>query len=407
MSRGGRQGGDNVPSELLEQQENLRIFELLGRKCVTLVTAVVQLLVGPGGVPGGSWSLRGCGVACLVRDSPRRSYFIRIFRLPAGELWWEQELQGGMGYKTPTPFFHTFVSHEGWAGLNFASEAEAATFEGRVQERLRRRQQRGEKQLLPPPPPPGHERRGSLPRTPNPDGPPIPAVPIPNPDITPSRYRGLPNPPSGPSPTPGTPPQAGAPPGGEQKKGGGRKKISKADIGAPSGFKHVGHIGWDPSGGFDLAALDPALRSLFAQAGVSERHLADAETSRLIHDFIERRGGLQAVREEMGRQGPPPPPPGRGSPAPSPAPPPSSSRSPSGAPSPPATPPGRGALLDQIRQGVTLNKTPETPEVGAGPGAGGLVGALMDVMQKRSRVIHSSDDGTASEDEEDDDEWDD
>lgn len=60
----------------------------------TLVTAVVQLVVaepggvpggvpgGPGGVSGGSWTLRGCGVACLVRDSPRRSYFIRIFRLP-------------------------------------------------------------------------------------------------------------------------------------------------------------------------------------------------------------------------------------------------------------------------------------------------------------------------------------
>lgn len=53
----------------------------------SLVTAVVQLVVAepggvPGGVPGGSWSLRGSGVACLVRDSPRRSYFIRIFRLP-------------------------------------------------------------------------------------------------------------------------------------------------------------------------------------------------------------------------------------------------------------------------------------------------------------------------------------
>ncbi|XP_066065274.1 LOW QUALITY PROTEIN: actin nucleation-promoting factor WAS-like [Chamaea fasciata] len=467
MSRGGRQGGDNVPSELLEEQENLRIFELLGRKCVTLVTAVVQLVVaepggvpgGPGGVPGGSWNLRGCGVACLVRDSPRRSYFIRIFRLPAGVLWWEQELQGGMGYKTPTPFFHTFISHEGWAGLNFASEAEAATFEERVQERLRRRQQRAEKQPLPPPPPPGQERRGSLPRTPNPDGPPVPTVPIPNPDITPSRYRGLPSPPAGPSPTPGPPPRAGAPPG-EHRKGGGRKKISKADIGAPSGFKHVGHIRWDPNGGFDLAALDPALRSLFAQAGVSERHLADAETSRLIHDFIERQGGLQAVRREMGQQGPPPPPPGRGTPAPPPPlprpspllrplplgaprpsppapalplplplplleatplpheapppperpllplpPPPPPPPPPGGAP--PTPPSGRGALLDQIRQGVTLNKTPETPEVGAGPGAGGLVGALMDVMQKRSRVIHSSDEGAASEEEEDDDEWDD
>ncbi|XP_068034596.1 actin nucleation-promoting factor WAS-like [Anomalospiza imberbis] len=386
MSRGGRQGGDNVPSELLGEQENLRIFELLGRKCVTLVTAVVQLVVAepggvPGGVLGGSWSLRGCGVACLVRDSPRRSYFIRIFRLPAGELWWEQELQGGMGYKTPTPFFHTFVSHEGWAGLNFASEAEAATFEGRVQERLRRRQQRSEKQLLPPPPPPGHERRGASPGPPTLMAPPSQPCPSPTPTSPPAGTGGCPAPPRDPPPPPDPPPAAGAPPR-EQKKGRGRKKISKADIGVPSGFKHVGHIGWDPNGGFDLAALDPALRSLFAQAGISERHLADAETSRLIHDFIERQGGLQAVREEMRRQGPPPPPPGRGSPAPLPPP----------LPPPPA----------RSRSG-----TPETPEVGAGPGAGGLVGALMDVMQKRSRVIHSSDEGTASEEEEDDDEWDD
>uniref|UniRef100_A0A8C3Y5S2 WASP actin nucleation promoting factor n=1 Tax=Catharus ustulatus TaxID=91951 RepID=A0A8C3Y5S2_CATUS len=371
----------------------------------SLVTAVVQLLVaepggvpgGPGGVPGGSWSLRGCGVACLVRDSPRRSYFIRIYRLPAGGLWWEQELQGGMGYKSPTPFFHTFISH-GWAGLNFASEAEAAAFEGSVQERLRRRQQRA----------------GERPRP--------ASVPIPHPDITPSRYRGLPSPPSGPSPS------------GDPKKGGRGRKISKAEIGAPSGFRHVGHIGWDPNGGFDLASLDPALRALFAQAGVSERHLADAETSRLIHDFIERRGGLEAVREEMGHGGdtwghlgtagdtpggaggceggdgtraapsppqpaaPPPPPPApppppsgrsrstpappppRSTPAPPPPrgpappprgpapsgaaapPPPPPPPPPSGAAPPPATPPGRGALLDQIRQGVTLNKVRGGPQ---------------------------------------------
>lgn len=46
-------------------------------------------------------------------------------------------------------------------------------------------------------------------------------VDIQNPDITSSRYRGLPAP--GPGPT--------------DKKRSGKKKISKADIGAPSGFK--------------------------------------------------------------------------------------------------------------------------------------------------------------------------
>ncbi|KAM6106898.1 actin nucleation-promoting factor WAS [Phoenicopterus ruber ruber] len=413
MSRGGRggaPGGDNVPSGLLQQQENLRLFELLGRKCVTLATAVVQLVVAEPEGPGGAWAKRGCGVACLVRDSPRRSYFIRLYCLAgqgvpgglsglgrslevsrgprgvpgglwvpyavvqAGSLWWEQELHGEMGYAAPTPFFHTFASHEGQAGLNFADEGEAAAFEGLVQERLRRRQQRAEKRQLPPPPPPGDERRGSLSRAPmaTADGsaPPLPAVPIANPDITASRYRGLPSP-TGPTAGPTVGPTA-SPTAGEQKKG--RKKISKADIGAPSGFKHVGHIGWDPKNGFDVAALDPALRALFARAGISEAQLADAETSRLIHDFIQGQGGLQAVREEMRRQAP-----------------------------------TRGALLDQIRQGVTLNKTPEAPESSGGgsPCAGGLVGALMDVMQKRSRVIHSSDEGEDGEEEDEDDEWDD
>ncbi|NXN93092.1 WASP protein, partial [Rhinopomastus cyanomelas] len=157
------------------------------------------------------------------------------------------------------------------------------------------------------------------------------AVPIANPNITASRYRGVPSPVAGP-----TVESTAA----EQKKG--RKKISKADIGAPSGFKHLGHIGWDPNSGFDLAALDPALRALFARAGISAAQLADAETSRLIHDVIQGRGGLPAVREEMGHYVPV-----RGSPAvPNPGPP----RSWSGPlpPTPPrggppvASPPARG-----------------------------------------------------------------
>lgn len=54
---------------------------------------------------------------------------------------------------------------------------------------------------------------------------------------------------------------------------------------------------------FQMAALDPDLRALFSRAGISEAQLADAETSRLIYDFIQGQGGLQAVKEEMRRQG--------------------------------------------------------------------------------------------------------
>lgn len=73
---------------------------------------------------------------------------------------------------------------------------------------------------------------------------------------------------------------------------------------------------------------------------------------------------------------------------------------------------GRDALLDQIRQGLKLKNVPDQPESGplsAAPSAG-IVGALMEVMQKRSKAIHSSDedeDDDEDEDFEDDDEWDD
>ena len=131
----------------------------------TLATAVVQLMLAePGGGAGGSWAKRCCGVACLVRDSSRRSYFIRLYGLrvsrgrggtqplcwvwgwrylgwglapggaelrpfpppsppQAGRLLWEQELQAQMGYGAAAPFFHTLsceVRGRGqgrWAGL--------------------------------------------------------------------------------------------------------------------------------------------------------------------------------------------------------------------------------------------------------------------------------------------------
>ncbi|KAB1252437.1 Wiskott-Aldrich syndrome protein-like protein [Camelus dromedarius] len=386
--------------------------------------------------------------------------------LQAGGLLWEQELYSQLVYSTPTPFFHTF-----------AGDSTCLSTERR--------------QLPTPPAPANEERRGGLPPLPphpggDQEGPAagslslgLVAVDIQNPDITNSRYRGLPTVP-------------GPPPG--DKKRSGKKKISKADIGAPSGFKHVSHVGWDPQNGYDVNNLDPDLRNLFSRAGISEAQLTDAETSKFIYEFIENQGGLEAVRKEMRRQDPlpPPPPPSRGGnqhprppigggnkgrcgplpPVPSggapppptprgppppgrggppPPPPPASGRSaplpppPAGAggpllpppPPPPPPPPssgdgsvppppppalafgggpapggGRGALLDQIRQGIQLNKTPGAPESSAlqppPQSSEGLVGALMHVMQKRSRAIHSSDEGEdQAGDDDDDDEWDD
>lgn len=73
---------------------------------------------------------------------------------------------------------------------------------------------------------------------------------------------------------------------------------------------------------------------------------------------------------------------------------------------------GRNALLDQIRQGIQLKPREETTDsapAGSAPSSG-IVGALMEVMQKRSKAIHSSDeddDDDDDEDFEDEDEWED
>ncbi|XP_028922894.1 wiskott-Aldrich syndrome protein [Ornithorhynchus anatinus] len=495
MSRGARAGSragqqQNVPSALLRDDENQKLFEMLGRKCSVRrwqpLWAQLYLSLP---VNSGRWSKRQSGALCFVKDNPRRSYFIRLYSLQEGRMLWEQELHSQLVYSAATPFFHTFPSDDCQAGLNFADEGEAQAFCALVEEKIQKRNQKQEKRLLPPPPRPiNEERRGGVPPLPphpsgDPNGPslqpPVPSlnlvtVDIQNPDITSSRYRGL--------PVPAT----------SDKKKAGKKKISKADIGAPSGFKHVSHVGWDPNSGFDVNNLDPDLKSLFTRAGISEAQLTDAETSKLIYDFIEGQGGLEAVREEMRRQEavPPPPPPSRafpvssapstssrrtgplppvpgalsGSPSlpsrgggvpppprcppppsrgavpptsragllppppppstfdtcppPPPPPPPPAGMCPPppppplGGPSPQASsaPTGRGALLDQIRQGIQLNKTPGAQECPASPpqSSEGLVGALMHVMQKRSKVIHSSDEGEdeAGEDD-DDDEWDD
>ncbi|XP_010795445.1 neural Wiskott-Aldrich syndrome protein-like, partial [Notothenia coriiceps] len=66
--------------------------------------------------------------------------------------------------------------------------------------------------------------------------------------------------------------------------------------------RHIGHVGWDPNTGFDLNNLDPELKNLFDMCGISEAQLKDRETSKVIYDFIEKKGGVEAVKNELRRQ---------------------------------------------------------------------------------------------------------
>lgn len=503
MSRGSKTKPESVRSSLLSSQENERLEELLGRRCASMATAVAQLFMALPHSPG-AWSLQQTGAVCFVKDNPQRSYFIRMFDLKVGRMVWEQELYNQIVYSSPQPFFHTFAADSCQVGLNFADQQEADTFLNAVEEKINQRNNRqgqihNKKQH-----PPQSAVSGGL------GGFHMATVDIQNPDIQSSRYRSMPSPVSSLSSKSKKDKKS-------KKKG---PKLSKADIGAPSGFKHITHVGWDPNN------LDPDLVKLLSQAGIQEADMKDEHTHQLIYDVIEKSGGMEAVKREANRgSAPPPPPPGRqgplpplpgsgaptpppprgrsgplppipgqprGGPAPQPPPargavppppppshssgrgglppppppshntlppppPPSShTRSPGvlaphapppptraggAAPPPPPPPPppvmmpcspdgpappplpsgakpppvssgdGRGALLDQIRLGKKLrnvtecaDQAPPTP-----PGSGeGIVGALMMAMQKRSKVIHSSDeDEDIADEDEDEDEWDD
>ncbi|XP_034434169.1 WASP like actin nucleation promoting factor b isoform X1 [Hippoglossus hippoglossus] len=503
----------NAGSSLLSAQQNECLFNHLGRKCISLSSAVVQVFVAD---RNSSWSKKCGGVACLVKDNPQRSYFIRVIDLKDGKILFEQELYNNISIYTPKPYFITFAGDTCQVGLNFASDDEAKRFHSHLTELVGKRQRKTEKRRDPP------------------NGPSLPmaTVDIKNPEISNvHRYH---------SNSQVNNIVHSAFPKKQKKAKGKTKRLTKADIGTPSNFQHIGHVGWDPNTGFDLNNLDPELKNLFDMCGISEAQLKDKETSKVIYDFIEKKGGVEAVKNELRRQapppppsrgGPPPPPPhhssapppppparGRGAPpppppsrapistlpppppsrpgmsAPPPPPPPSrgflppppppshasipvapppppppppsfSTPSGGGAPPPPPPPPpppgppppappllpeankgdsvapstgttallsqiregrqlkkteqkerpvsntGRDALLDQIRQGIQLkvrDDNTDSPPSSQGPSAG-IVGALMEVMQRR-KAIHSSDEDDDDEDDEDfeeDDEWDD
>uniref|UniRef100_A0A3Q1FRE8 WH1 domain-containing protein n=1 Tax=Acanthochromis polyacanthus TaxID=80966 RepID=A0A3Q1FRE8_9TELE len=129
----------NVGSLLLTPQENECLFGYLGRKCATLCSAVVQVYVADRSC---SWVKRCCGVACLVKDNPQRSYFIRVFDIKEGKTMFEQELYHSFSISSSRPYFISFAGDTCQIGLNFASEEEAKRFRAAINDLLNRRQRK-------------------------------------------------------------------------------------------------------------------------------------------------------------------------------------------------------------------------------------------------------------------------
>ena len=47
--------------------------------------------------------------------------------------------------------------------------------------------------------------------------------------------------------------------------------------------------------------IDPDVKKLFDDAGISEQDLTDEATSQFIYDFIENMGGVAAVKQQVKR----------------------------------------------------------------------------------------------------------
>ncbi|SAM07073.1 hypothetical protein [Absidia glauca] len=177
-----------------------------------------------------------------------------------------------------------------------------------------------------------------------------------------------------------------------------RGKLNKTQIGLPSEFRHLGHIGYTPEKGFSVQNTDSEWNGVFDQLqslGISEREIN--ENQDFIKDFVNQRA-----------------PPGNGL--------------------PPAASPasGRGALLDSIRNagGIgALKKTPKEVQrdrsgassassmaAGAGLGAaagtmgspsGGddLTSSLFNALQNRKKSVLADDDDDQDDEDSDGSEW--
>ena len=134
--------------------------------------------------------------------------------------------------------------------------------------------------------------------------------------------------------------------------GGGKKKEKEREssreeepamqIGMPTNFKHVTHIGWDEANGFEVANLPDEWKSLFKAAGVKKKDLQNKDTARVIVDTLasnmteDQLANMPALPGVTDRPRPPPPP----GPRPPPGPPP-------GPRPPPGAPPGWSGVISR------------------------------------------------------------
>lgn len=55
-----------------------------------------------------------------------------------------------------------------------------------------------------------------------------------------------------------------------------------------------------------MEKLDPEMKALFEEIGIDEQSNVDEDTVNFIYDFVDKHGGLNAVKEDLARRKPQP-----------------------------------------------------------------------------------------------------
>lgn len=420
----------NQPSSSLSDDQNDQLFQLLGPKKVTLSSGVAQIFSTE--PPAHSaWMKRHTGILCFVKDYIRKSYYMQMCCLDREELLWEHEMYEPFIMNNPRSYMLTFEGSDRIVSFNFAEDAEAASYLRAVRtvtsNRMRKKEDRSRRTARPVNPSFSTHKKNS-----NEDD----SVTFRKPkhSISTKTVHEISTKPM--------PTQTKITKSNKKDKKL-VKKFTKADIGTPSHFQHITHVGWDSYKGFNFKGDDEeALKPFLEKAGVSAKLLKNRETKAFILDFIQENKVLESIKSEKtlppvplrqsqklaqqkqqkpNRIAPPPPPnrapqhtnpipkpprinmpvetpkkssPNVGAPTPPPPPPPPPLQP---VTMPPAPPPAQthdkapqnkipnqsdphSALLDSIRKGTTLKKVGEKNEVPSS-GGGGRNDLLAEIRQ--------------------------
>ncbi|XP_043248538.1 neural Wiskott-Aldrich syndrome protein-like [Colletes gigas] len=275
-------------STLLKPEENEQVFQLIGNRCQCLAAGIIQLYLTESPLHK-EWIKKTTGIITLIRDNPKRSFFLRLYCLQRKAMLWEHEVYNAMDYKAPLTYFHTFEAEDCMAAFNFASETDAVTLRnillGKLNAKRQRRQQKRTKVEI------ESQHGATLPWGNQSNTSPI--------AFSTGSTSNLLN---------GTPTTVGVNRSAssssmyktkKKKRDKAKRKLTKDDIGPPSNFRHLSHLRYIESKGLEFEPDDPHLKIFLDKVGVSEYQFKNQDTRNFIYEFIEKNGGMNAIREDI------------------------------------------------------------------------------------------------------------